>query len=404
MAFIKDRNIALGAFLAVGGLSTNYLGFDFLVLLSIGLKFSSSVFSSIATAISVVLSGLFIIKHLHRIPRGIIFYAIITFLLLYGLRVLYEVAIGTSYHLNSPGKISAYFFANAIIPFLLGCVLINRAELVSRNFFFFGVAICLSALIFYGELLGVVGQLGDHLTADIIFDETASPLLISYAAAVTLILGVNFFIKSTRISSRALYFGSFGLSIATLLLGSSRGAFVALTLIASIALTRRYRDVSGSVFLIGLSLVSIIVAVVGLFEWEPSVRQLNTIANAMTSGRVDLYLTSIEQVRGSELFGSGLENTTYNHFPHNIFIEAYLATGVLSAISFCVVILILLMRAVLLIRRGGEQSWVGALFILYFVHAFFNASIYLADAFWLISGMLIGVGSASPSRLRWRSN
>lgn len=403
MTLFKDWKISLGTLLAVSGLSLSYLAFDFLVLLSFTLNFSSSVFTSIAALVCVSLSGIFVIKYFRRMPHSLVFYAMIMFLLLYGLRVLYELTIGTSYYLNSPERILAYFFANAITPFLFGCVLIKNSELVSRNFFVFGLCICLSALIFYGELLGVVGQLGDHLTTDLIVNETASPLLISYAAAVTLILGIHFFIKSTNKISRAFYIGSLGLSIATLLLGSSRGVYLSLTLIAIIMCTRSYKDITGSIFVV-LALVAITSAVVVMFEWQPSARQLNTIGNILTNGRVDIYLTSVEQVRGSELFGSGLENTTYKHFPHNIFIEAYMATGLLNAVLLGTVFSTLLVRAVLLLRRGGDLSWVGALFILYSVHACFNASIYLADSFWLVSGLMIGVSSSLPSRLSQRSD
>lgn len=109
--------------------------------------------------------------------------------------------------------------------------------------------------------------------------------------------------------------------------------------------------------------------------------------------RVDLYASAAEELARHPFLGSGIEETASGRYPHNVIIEAYMATGLFFGTIFLALCFALVALAIRLFHAAPEFGWASILFVQYFVGAQVSGALYSATTFWTVAGCMIFLGA-----------
>jgi O-antigen ligase len=175
------------------------------------------------------------------------------------------------------------------------------------------------------------------------------------------------------------------------LLGASRGAILGLIISFAIFLFLSNRVSKFNVILATIILGSLIIAGAAFFQSSLLIRFTSLFEqNQAENLRLLIYKTTFQQFLQSPLIGGSIQNDTVNHFPHNIYLEALTATGIFGTLALLYLTLKALNNVLYIFKNDTSLSWMGILFLVYFVHSIFNATIYGAIGFWMFLGILLG--------------
>jgi O-antigen ligase len=115
--------------------------------------------------------------------------------------------------------------------------------------------------------------------------------------------------------------------------------------------------------------------------------------DASSTGRLAQLASSWEMFLNAPLLGAALEDPTFKIYPHNIIVEAFMATGIFGGTMLIVLLGLTVRRAFQLARSNPEVSIYGALFVQYIVAAQLSGSIYTSASAWVLLGLLVGLKS-----------
>lgn len=245
------------------------------------------------------------------------------------------------------------------------------------------------------RLGNVVYSLGDDY-------KYLSDLALSYSASI--IMGLTLFnIIFLRLNFKVKMFNLVGLLIAIIpfLLGASRGSVISL--------------VFPFIFILGLksklSLVKrisifLIIIITGFFVYffadkigsSVFTRTFN-ITSDIESGndsaaRLDIWYTSIIQFINSPLLGDYILNRKWNFYPHNLFIEVLMATGLIGFIPFVILIYKAFIKCFWIIKHNVKDTWVSIIFLQGFIMSSFSGSISDNIVFWAGMGLVFSINKS----------
>jgi O-antigen ligase len=253
----------------------------------------------------------------------------------------------------------------------------------------FGIVI----LYYYGNLIGHVGRLGDSPDSGI---NALNPLSFSYCGALTIGVGITFLFKNkVPLKNKMIILSVIGLSVISFFLGSSRGSFVALIitflflpLLSKKAGNRILLLLSGSLIILAIIFIS------NLYQSDLMIRILGTedaIENSGSSAaRLILWKDSFNQFIDNPFIGSqlGLKRFSY-YYPHNIFFESLLTTGVVGFIPLFWLMTNGFKKAIKIFRTTPQYAWLSIIFIQSFVQSMFSSAIFDAVWLWLSLALLL---------------
>lgn len=117
--------------------------------------------------------------------------------------------------------------------------------------------------------------------------------------------------------------------------------------------------------------------------------------DASTQARIQMHQNAIEGISSNPLFGYGLEEYIGKFHPHNIFLESFIATGLLGGTFFIFISIYLLYISIKIYRNNRTLGWASLLFIQYLVGAQFSGSLVNSSYFWISSGLIISINHIS---------
>ena len=323
----------------------------------------------------------------------------LTFLIfaaMYTLRILIEsFADPTLYVLHrSPTEIFLSFVSFVLLPFLL----VNRLNLAEIEIVKITNYVLIGLLLFaIFSTIAHSDQIGSGVRSEIIFgdENLLSPLILSYSGSLGIGIGMTTVLREKRPN----FWAFTGLitcvaSIFPFFLGGSRGAIISLALpilLLVVLMSRRQAIialVASSIMILFIALASIYLGS-ELFE-----RLLNTRerigAEAGAETRVLLWRSSIEQFQGSPIFGDSLENLAFNFYPHNIFLEVMISTGLLGLIPFVTLIFMALFKCFSIMKYRPNHAGIVFMLVNSLIQSLFSGALYSAS--WLaISLALVAV-------------
>ena len=110
--------------------------------------------------------------------------------------------------------------------------------------------------------------------------------------------------------------------------------------------------------------------------------------------RYFLWREALSQFMTSPIFGSGLVVDGYFSYPHNAFIEAFMATGVVGGFAFCAFVFVCMKRAFELIRYAPQYGWASVLFVHYLMYLQFSSSLITNAYFWYAAAAVLGFSTS----------
>ncbi len=120
---------------------------------------------------------------------------------------------------------------------------------------------------------------------------------------------------------------------------------------------------------------------------------------AESSMRLSLYKSALQITESSPFIGVSIEDPWTKSYPHNVFIELYMASGLFAAAGLLVIFILLMVRAIKLLGYRSSSSWAGILFIQFLVGAQVSSAFYSNGYLWCAVGLLIAAQPVLPPTL-----
>lgn len=244
-----------------------------------------------------------------------------------------------------------------------------------------GMVIGIAGLVlnFYSILQNSMMPAQDLLFAGRLESDRLNPIAYGHLAATTALLGIWTVLINRKLSILAFIATIVG--ILGIIASGSRGPVLSFMVCIIVILIRsNFRStrlfMSTVVFFMAY-LVYLILAFDG-----NSIYIFERIGDSMfsDSARSEIYTGAYYSFLDNMLFGTGYPFETY---PHNIILEAFMASGLLGGLLITATLATGLMAAVKNLK-DNRLSWISILFIQYLLFSMVSSSIYYSNILWML--------------------
>ncbi len=168
---------------------------------------------------------------------------------------------------------------------------------------------------------------------------------------------------------RTIYFLGIVLGLVTIYLSGSRGPLIATGISAMLLLWISSRENLRKAAILALIFIAITTAVLVYGETISSgalftrLSSIATLEDQSDTTRLELWQDGTIQFLESPIVGSGLEEKNSQFYPHNIPLEAFMATGLIGGTCWLIMLVMALISALRLLKLPAQYSWIGVIFI-----------------------------------------
>jgi hypothetical protein len=233
--------------------------------------------------------------------------------------------------------------------------------------------------------------------------ETLNPISLGHLGASVVILATYCLVwdPPANAPSRILLLGALMLGLITTAVAASRGPMLAgvaaLAALWLLPLRRRTRAVMLAVT-VTLVLFGIGLAVRAEDELGiPLVSRVTALAEARADVTVGLRITFIQdawsQFMEHPILGSALEERNSMGYPHNIHVEAFMATGLFGGLSLLTLTVAGLWASIRLLRRDPGKGWIALMYVQSLVGAATSGSIVGSASFYAFLAAVVSTAS-----------
>jgi len=123
-------------------------------------------------------------------------------------------------------------------------------------------------------------------------------------------------------------------------------------------------------------------------------RLTRSIEDGSTSGRLDIYSNVINIIKESPVFGKyyvvpyGMGAGSY---PHNFFLEVFMATGIVGGIPFVILTFFTLIKSYKLLRSKHPASWIVILYLQIIGYGMFSTGLYSSQEYWMLLFYMLSI-------------
>jgi hypothetical protein len=181
-------------------------------------------------------------------------------------------------------------------------------------------------------------------------------------------------------------------SVVAIVASASRGPILAALLTALVySFARRKRRHLGlAVLLFRLALLAAgvagVVVLVSYLEDQGYIslieRFADTLEDIAAQERIAMALGAWTQFTEHPLLGSSFVELRFYTYPHNIFVESLMATGIVGAGLLIVNLGVTVLASMRIIAASPATAWIGLIYLQYVVNGMVSGSLYLDGAFW----------------------
>ncbi|NVK74118.1 MAG: O-antigen ligase family protein [Oceanospirillaceae bacterium] len=313
------------------------------------------------------------------------------FILLYSSRIVWESEV-LSVTRHSLDRYLEVFLFSAVIPgFAVFFGNLDRSSsFVKLGAFYSALAVSLMALAVYNDL-------GSFLITRSSFDEL-NPIVLGHGAVSSIILLACYIMhEKPKLSLRLLSISFIAAAFILVYVSGSRGPLVSLFLVLFISFSGVLKFTQNGIWarksiLIVMTLALIFAPIIfytldlGLSDFTALDRILSVGGGEDNSGnkRLEMWSRGLAVFNENPILGGALEDEHYKLYPHNIFIESFMSTGLFGG---------LLISSTLVYASFATsrfQSFCSIcepmkyLFIQYLVAAFFSGAIWTGSAIFVL--------------------
>lgn len=320
---------------------------------------------------------------------------LIIFWLLYFSRILYDINF-RPYLVRSPQMIVLFSFAGCFIP-MVG-LMMSRGKINTSIFYKTVLLLGSSAALIMWSLgttsveseSGEIYDIGRHHL------RALNPISVGHFGATIFLVSYWFLREKIKPFTLNKFIPLFSLFIGliTLVMSGSKGPFV--SLLASVLFYEF--ALKGNMKFLVLTFYLVLTATVILFldlsQFVIAQRFEDGEAESVL-GRIQLYLLAIDQFIQNPLLGSALVEVTTGFYPHNIFVEAFMALGIIGGLMLLCLLAKITSLAYKLVNRESSYGGIAILYIQYLVGAQFSGALWGLVALWALVGCIINFNVTS---------
>ena len=141
--------------------------------------------------------------------------------------------------------------------------------------------------------------------------------------------------------------------------------------------------------------VEILPPILRLFE-QSQFEEVSTI------GRLDLYSSAWNLFLDNPLFGAGLEDPTFGGYPHNVVIEAFMATGFAGGVAFVIGVVAMVYAAFVVIRELPLYAWMALIALQQLLSAQFSGTLIQSTTMWGAMALMTSIIGLRKSLDNWQ--
>lgn len=381
------------------------IGFPLLASICAIFGVTPTVYSAVIRAIIVALSVAILVGLVKRKLRPSIFFSIyIIFWLTYITRLL--ISSLSSEELSHP---SWHYWIWAIGSCLLPSLVLSVKNCINFPTLYraiMAIGLITSVIILSSASTTVISASGDEIDVGRLQLESLNPITVGHLAATVALLSISGLLnKEKRLPTAFLHAFCIMISGALLIQSGSRGPLVAFVITVLLLILPSRKVSTTQIFLFALLMLIVLSQIfsgVGTSSIQGVSRLVLALEGNDASGSLRLMAATgaIQQFLSNPWFGSGLEESTTGFYPHNLILEAFMATGLLGGVSFLYIFVASSITAVSVARSREQTSWIGAVTFQYCIAALFSGAIYNAAAFWtmiVVSQHLLRQNNTSAS-------
>ncbi len=280
----------------------------------------------------------------------------------------------------------------------------DRAFCSNSSFYFFILTLSLGLVIAFflakEAPLPLIGRYNANSTVNAInYGQMGS--------ALSLISVYGYINKSFKYS-KLIYPLLFLLGLISILKAGSRSPIVVIAVVCVFYFFAKSGFVRG-LLITGFSILVLWLSIGYLIQLSDAVgsgivtRILAAIDGGDTSGRDMIYANAISIIKDSPILGSFYlvpSGLAKGYYPHNFFLEAFMATGLLGGLPFVAMIILALIKSFKLLRQRHVSGWIVLLFLQMIVYGMFSSSLYSSQDFWAFCVFVLSIDGFRKKRIR----
>lgn len=218
-----------------------------------------------------------------------------------------------------------------------------------------------------------------------------NPISMGHLGVSTLLIGIGFLrTGNLKGNQRLLVLAAIGLGALLTLYANSRGPLVCLLVAFGLMLLAGARRritwwVILALFLVTMvgsgKIADILFSSNGIIDRFTAISTGNDLSSTY---RLISFNGAWNQFLQNPLFGNAIEEKITNYYPHNVVLEALMATGLIGGIPFIGLLFLALHAAWKFLSRATSETWIGLLTIQYIFAAQFSGSVVQAGPMWMM--------------------
>lgn len=334
-----------------------------------------------------------------RFYHGLLLFPLAAFWVLYMARLILDTLAAPIPLRMSLGEYYMFTIGTVLLPLMAFLVVpTTRALEWARQWILMvGAAACVANLLLAAAALPL-SRLG--LGSVRLSIETLNPISLGHTGVMTAILAAFELLRSESVAKRRfLAIAALGAGIVAMIASGSRGPVFALLFAMAFLMLVGWRLGSRTRVVVALGTAAAMGAFL-FFKVEGLARaaaafRFGGITGTMYDPSVNVRLALFEE--GLRLFaenpvtGAAIELPGSGYYPHNIIIEALMATGVIGGVMFLLAFAGAAFAAVRLAIVAPLYAWLGALLVQQMVAVQFSGAIAGSPEVWALMGCAIAV-------------
>ncbi|MDB9541444.1 O-antigen ligase family protein [Anabaenopsis arnoldii] len=325
-------------------------------------------------------------------------YFVFTYIFFYSLRLVHDVVYQDIF--REPSEYLLFWFCMCLIP---GITFIFLDFKHSQKYLYLSWLLLAIASILAIPLILQEQASGTFVAQGRLAREALNPISLGHQGGSLLLISLYILLNqqdsNNKITQNLYILFSF-IGLILLFFASSRGPVIAVSFCFILYLIRIFIQKSkGNVWKkMGVIIMLIVFANLALsFALDSGsslIERFSSTANDFDSSRFvqrpELYQTAIELIAKHPIFGYGLELPGVG-YPHNIILEAFLATGLVGGFLFLILYIYAAIKALRIIMyENNPWGWLGIIYIQYAIAGMFSGSLYNSYMFWYLFFAICG--------------
>ncbi|MFX0195799.1 MAG: O-antigen ligase family protein [Candidatus Hodarchaeota archaeon] len=263
----------------------------------------------------------------------------------------------------------------------------NENEIAFKAFWVVHLSCLFFAIFYYRNYMGLSYRGLRYTGVDT--DVLMSAINLAYVGVVSTVISLQQYLMSifNKKYKRSLFFiFTFTAGIVLIFFSGTRSALIACIITSIIVLCN---SITKQNKIRQLLLIVAVVFTIGLLSYvlmekfgAGMIKRYDTLIYELSmgdpnagAGRLQIYSDTIDQISEKPFFGSGLEEKHSGSYPHNHFLEAFMATGFIGGFCFIILCWQAIKRSLIILKGFRNYGWLACIFLIYFIRGLFSSSI-----------------------------